>query len=103
MADESWVEGELGTRDFVIEGDGAPLPGGLSGKTVTMRLNRADGTLVREAAITIVDPVNCIVRFTPQAGDFVATNSPMTRRFHIMPDDKFHPGGPADVLTVRKP
>ena len=103
------TEGWTQTLDaFTLKANGTALS--LTGLTVTMVLKDRNGDAVDTDGDLTPDPDQGtnpgVIRYTPDAADFVAAKSPYTVRFKVVDGDgaiAFFPNGEADQIVVVKP
>ena len=88
MTDWEIVEGWTGDLDFGLKVNGAARAW-VGGDTVSLILKTADGRLIETSSNVAVVPDNPpgtigVVRYTPDAGDLKAKDSPLLARFKVV-------------------
>ena len=103
MPELKLVEGWTGAIDDVLTSNGVAID--LTGLTVELVLQKADGALVTTAGnVTIVIPASGLVRYSPDAGDLLATETPHVARWKVTDGAgkvSFFPSDPGEVWTVQ--
>ena len=102
------VEGWTQDLEFQLKSDGVAVDlTGILTANVTLILTNADGTSVTTTSdISISDATNGKVKYSPDAGDLLAVNSPLSARFKVIDADGkivFFPSAAPDKWTVYKP
>ena len=82
MAELKLVEGHTGVIDEILKANGAAV--NLTGMTVELVLQTADGAFVDTATdVTVETPAEGVVRYTPDAADLLATDTPHVARWKV--------------------
>lgn len=101
MAELKLVHGWTGPIEETLKSDGSPFP--LTGMTVELVLQKADGSLVTTTGnVAIVDAPTGRVRYTPDPTDLVASETPHVARWKVTDSGKvyFFPPEGTDVWEV---
>lgn len=82
---EGWTEPLTFELDDLLVAGQAPVPTNLAGKTVTLSLAGADGTVINTSAkVQVIDEAAGKVEYTPGATDLKAIQSPYRARFKVV-------------------
>jgi uncharacterized phiE125 gp8 family phage protein len=82
MAELKLVEGWSSPIDETLKSDGVAVD--LTGMTVELLLQKADGSLVDTTGdVSVVTPGSGLVRYTPDAADLLAADSPHVARWKV--------------------
>jgi uncharacterized phiE125 gp8 family phage protein len=82
MPELKLVEGYTGLIDETLKSNGVVID--LTGMTVALILQKADGSPVDTTAnVTVPDAVNGLVRYSPDAGDLLALETPHVARWQV--------------------
>jgi uncharacterized phiE125 gp8 family phage protein len=102
MSELPLVEGWTGPIEQTLESNGTPV--NLTGLTVTLILQKADGSLIDTTGdVTVPDPVNGLARYTPDSTDLLAADTPHVARWKVVDGGGaviFFPNEQGEVWTV---
>jgi hypothetical protein len=98
------VDGWTGPLDYTLLADGTAL--NLTGMTVTLILTKPDGTVVDTTGdVTVTDAAAGWVRYTPDATDLAASESPLRMRWKVVDGAGavvYHPSARPAVIVIHE-
>jgi uncharacterized phiE125 gp8 family phage protein len=103
MAELTLVQGHTGVIDETLKADGVPV--NLTGMSVALVLQTANGVLVDTSTnVSVPSPVAGLVRYTPDAADLLARETPHVARWKVtdgLGAVIFFPSDAGDVWVVQ--